>query len=145
MPPLLMKVPLAAVELPEKDVEPPKFSEHPLPLLVKVPLPAFEVPEKLVKPGPPKPQSPPKLVKVVRLPAVASLLNDINPWLSPKVPAEKLCTFPELFVIPTPPTEKKRLLAMVYALAPGSNTMPLTSTMEAPTEMPVILDTSNVA
>ena len=133
-PPLLMKVPLAALELSEKDVEPPGASEHPVPLLVKVPLPALEVPEKVVKPGPPLPQSPPGLVKAVRLPAVALLVNDIDPPLAKRYQPQSSVVLPELFVIPTPLMVKEIKSArdvMVYALAPGSNTIPLTSVRKA--------------
>src|SRR5882757_5254133 len=120
--PLLVKVPLPALEVPEKVVEPPsRFTMHVLPPLVKVPLPALELPEKVVEPGPSWSQVPPGLVKVVRLPAVALLVNDIKPLSSLKVPDTKFCVLPELFVIPTPlivsaltpPT------LMEYTLAPG--------------------------
>ena len=80
-PPLLVKVPLPAVEPSSKKVIPP--------LLMKVALPAVEVPRKIVKL---------KLVKVVELPAVALLVKIIRP----PPPMTKFWVVPELFVMPTP-------------------------------------------
>src|SRR5437773_8760484 len=56
MPPLLMKVPLLAVEFSLKSVKPALYAPLTVvPLLMKVPLPAVEFPLKSVKPAAPPP------------------------------------------------------------------------------------------
>ena len=105
-------------------------------LLVKVALSAVEVLPKVMVP---------KLVKSVKLPAVALLRNII--CAAPRL-TTKCCTIPELFVMPTPlmviSGTPAGLLAIVNALAPGLNTMPLTSTLNA-MSMLVRLEDPNVA
>ena len=142
----LLKVPLPAVESPSKmstlllvKVASPavavlvKFKKA---LLVKVALSAVEVLPKVMVP---------KLVKSVKLPAVALLRNII--CAAPRL-TTKCCTIPELFVMPTPlmviSGTPAGLLAIVNALAPGLNTMPLTSTLNA-MSMLVRLEDPNVA
>jgi hypothetical protein len=142
----LLKVPLPAVESPSKmstlllvKVASPavavsvKFKKA---LLVKVALSAVEVAPKVMVP---------KLVKSVKLPAVALLRNDI--CAAPRL-TTKFCTIPELFVMPTPlmviTGTAAGLLAIVNALAPGLNTMPLTSVF-AERKTLVVEETPNVA
>jgi len=84
--------------------------------------------------------------------AVALFVNFITPKLPSKLfPITKFCVIPELFVMPTPLmvnanpeplVESKGLI--VKALAPGLNTMPLTS-VSAERKTSVILEDANVA
>src|SRR4029450_10331157 len=91
------------VDVSEKDVKAPELPHLPSPpLFVKVPLPALEAPEKVVRASPPESQVEAELLKVVRLPAVALLVNDIAPSLGKPAPALKFCMLPELLVIPAP-------------------------------------------
>jgi len=124
MPNSLLKVALPAVELPWN-----KTST----LLVTVALPAVEVapnfkPALLVKLALPAVALSPKvmspvLVKCVKLPAVALFRKFITVG-----PETKFWVIPELFVMPTPlMVNEKKGLVIVNALAPGLNTMPLTS------------------
>src|SRR5205809_863375 len=70
------------------------------------------------------------------------------------VAATKFCRMPELFVMPTPLIVRKMSglvnlkseFVIVNALAPGLNTMPLTSVLLGPdTKTPVVLEDANVA
>src|SRR5438046_2387418 len=70
------------------------------------------------------------------------------------VVATKFCRIPELFVMPTPLIVRKMSglvnlkseFVIVNALAPGLNTMPLTSVLLGPdTKTPVVLEDANVA
>ena len=103
MPPLLMKVPLAALEVPLNCVCPPlaplALATMP-PLLMKVPLAAVELTLNCVSP-PVAPATAPPLVT-------------------------KVCVVPELFVTPTPLMVNIKLLLtlIVKASAPGLNTTP---------------------
>ena len=65
----------------------------------------------------------PRLMKLIKSPAVALLRKNICAG-----PGAKFCTIPELFVMPTPLMVKFGIaFEIVNALAPGLNTMPLTS------------------
>jgi hypothetical protein len=141
MPNALVKVALPAVELPKKRIST---------LLVTVALPAVEVAPnfkaallvKLALPAvalSPKVMSP-VLVKSVKLPAVALPKKFITVG-----PETKFWVIPELFVMPTPLMVKaKKGLVIVNALAPGLNTMPLTSVVAEMTGR-FILEVANVA
>src|SRR4030095_11709663 len=84
------------------------------PLLVKDALLAVEVSPKLMVP---------RLAKLVKFPAVAPLRKVIAGPVG-----AKFCTIPELFVMPTPLMIKfGSSVEIVNALAPGLNTMLLTS------------------
>jgi len=127
-PPELVKVALPAVELPSKTSEPlllmvaspavevlPNFIK---PLLMKVALPAVELLSNSML----------VVVKVVRLPALALLEKSI---FAPSNSKAKFCTIPELFVMPAPLMvnvgEVSGKFSIVNELAPGWNTIPLTS------------------
>ena len=141
MPNALLKVALPAVELPKN-----KTST----LLATVALPAVEVapnfkPALLVKLALPAVALSPKvmspvLVKCVKLPAVALFRKFITVG-----PETKFWVIPELFVMPTPlMVNEKKGLVIVNALAPGLNTMPLTSVVAEMTGR-LILEVANVA
>src|SRR5438477_6111219 len=123
MPPLLMKVPLAALEVPLNCVCPPlaplALATMP-PLLMKVPLAAVELTLNCVSP-PVAPATAPPLVT-------------------------KVCVVPELFVTPTPLMVNIKLLLtlIVKASAPGLNTTPLTSVL-VERKILVILEVAKVA
>src|SRR5262249_4741453 len=142
MPNALVKVALPAVELPKKRAST---------LLVTVALPAVEVapnfkPALLVKLALPAVALSPKvmspvLVKAVKLPAVALFRKFITVG-----PETKIWVIPELFVMPTPLMVKsKKGLEIVNALAPGLNTMPLTSVGPSAMTGRLILEVANVA
>src|SRR5262249_9074435 len=142
------KVVLAAVDWPSKKiVSPPMVLKVASPAvavlvnviligLVKVALPAVEVDPKNIWPP----------VKAVKLPAVALLRNSI--CVAPLI-SSKFCTTPELFVLPLPLMFivgwAVKLVEMVNALAPGLNTMPLSSISNAKMSMFVRLEDANVA
>lgn len=87
------------------------------------------------------------LVKVVRLPAVALLVNDMTPSLpAPSLAVTKFCMVPELFVMPMPLIVSVSTggAVIVNALAPAWKTMLLTSVLSE-LETPVILEDANVA
>ena len=141
MPNSLLKVALPAVELPKNRTST---------LLVTVALPAVEVapnfkPALLVKLALPAVALSPKvmspvLVKCVKLPAVALFRKFITVG-----PETKFWVIPELFVMPTPlMVNEKKGLVIVNALAPGLNTMPLTSVVAEMTGR-LILEVANVA
>ena len=144
-PPELVKVPLPAVEVPSKKITT---------LLVKVASSAVEVLVKVIKPllvkvAFPAVELPPKVmlvvVKAVKLPAVALLRKRICAPASSKA---KFCTIPELFVMPAPLMvnvgEVPSAFMIVNALAPGLNTMPLSSALNA-MKGRVLLEEANVA
>ena len=100
-------------------------------LLVKVALLAVALSPKVMSPV---------LVKCVKLPAVALLRKFITVG-----PETKFWVIPELFVMPTPlMVNEKKGLVIVNALAPGLNTMPLTSVVAEMTGR-LILELANVA
>src|SRR5437867_2656273 len=141
----LLKVPLLAVESPSKmstlllvKLLSPAVAvlvNVTKPLLVKVALPAVEVPPKVML----------VVVKAVKLPAVALLRKRICAPASSKA---KFCTIPELFVMPAPLMvnvgEVPGTFMIVNALAPGLNTMPLSSALNA-MKGRVLLEDANVA
>src|SRR5262245_60127973 len=124
MPNALVKVALPAVELPKNRTSTllvtlaspavevaPNFKPA---LLVKLALPAVALSPKVMSPV---------LVKAVKLPAVALFVEFITVG-----PETKFWTTPELFVMPAPlMVNAKKGLVIVNALAPGLNTMALTS------------------
>ena len=100
-------------------------------LLVKLALPAVALSPKVMSPV---------LVKCVKLPAVALFRKFITVG-----PETKFWVIPELFVMPTPlMVNEKKGLVIVNALAPGLNTMPLTSVVAEMTGR-LILEVANVA
>ena len=100
-------------------------------LLVKLALPAVALSPKVMSPV---------LVKCVKLPAVALFRKFITVG-----PETKFWVIPELFVMPTPlMVNEKKGLVIVNALAPGLNTMPLTTVVCAMTGS-VILEVANLA
>ncbi len=71
------------------------------PLLIKVPLAALEVLKKAVSPSLSLAEL--LLVKMMEDPAVALLVKNIRPRLpAPSTAVTKFCVVPELFVMPTP-------------------------------------------
>jgi len=84
------------------------------------------------------------LLKLIKFPAVALLRKVICAGAT----GAKFCTIPELFVMPTPLMVKLGCsVEIVNALAPGLNTMLLTSISPPPGAMstPVRLEDANVA
>src|SRR4029450_12453075 len=118
---------LVTVALPAVEVA-PNFKPA---LLVKLALPAVALSPKVMSPV---------LVKCVKLPAVALFRKFITVG-----PETKFWVIPELFVMPTPlMVNEKKGLVIVNALAPGLNTMPLTSVVCEMTGR-LILEIANVA
>ncbi len=98
---------------------------------MKLALPAVALSPKVMSPV---------LVKCVKLPAVALFRKVITVG-----PETKFWLIPELFVMPTPlMVNEKKGLVIVNALAPGLNTMPLTSVVAEMTGR-LILEVANVA
>ena len=96
-------MPLPALEWWKNRAAPPNPPLAAPPLVVKEPLPAVEMSKNSVTPPSAPLTAPPLLVKEVWLPAVALLVNAINPLLPLlSTAATKFCAIPELFVIPTP-------------------------------------------
>jgi hypothetical protein len=144
---LTVKVPLPVVDRkPLNNTRPGRCELVTVPLMVNVPLPAVEWSPK-TKPPPSALAVPPLMVKVVLIPAVAfppvKLANCIPP-----APASntKLWVIPELLVMPAPMTFNGPFTSvlMVNALATGLNTISVIVVF-ADTETPVVPDVAKVA
>jgi hypothetical protein len=143
-----MTVALPAVDSEKNCVRPPGAPLPVPPLLTKVALPPVEKSSNHVMPPGTKRTGLPLFVNLVKLPAVALLINRtvVNSVSSPLTEVTKFWVIPELFVIPVPLMVRLSmgLGVIVNALAPALNTMLLTSVL-AETETPVVLDEAKVA
>src|SRR5207249_12222519 len=116
------------------------------PLLIKVPLAALDVLKKAVSPSLSLAEL--LLVKMMEDPAVALLVKNIRPRLpAPSTAVTKFCVIPELFVMPTPLIVRVNpgSAVMVWGLvAAGVKRMLLTSVF-AEIETAVVFERPNVA